>query len=216
MGNRQGRIESIDRLVGAFVGEILARDDSVLVVILGDFNALYDSETLATLSEAGGQGLSTNLVVAELPIEERHSYVFEANNQALDHLLVSPALLDALVPGGFDIVHINAEYADQVSGHAPLTSASLCWSPELRRPMMVRFGPGDEAIPRSPCLTRFSHGAIATRRGYCSWDVDHAGWVVTLHSPKEHDFYGKTLEEALAWCLVWLMAPELGVWPFRV
>jgi len=44
--------------------------------------------------------------------------------------------------------------------------------------------------------------AIATRRGYCSWTVDHASWVVTLHSPQEQDFYGKTLEEALAGCLV--------------
>jgi hypothetical protein len=26
--------------------------------------------------------------------------------------------------------------------------------------------------------------AIATRRGSCSWDVDRAGWVVTLHSPE--------------------------------
>jgi hypothetical protein len=34
--------------------------------------------------------------------------------------------------------------------------------------------------------------------------------VVTLHSPEEQEFYGRTLEEALAWCLVWLMAPELG------
>lgn len=56
--------------------------------------------------------------------------------------------------------------------------------------------------------------AIASRRGYCSWDVDHAGWVVALHSPEEHDFSGRTLEEALAWTLVWLMAPELGVGPF--
>jgi len=40
--------------------------------------------------------------------------------------------------------------------------------------------------------------AIATRRGYCSWTVDHAGWVVALHSPEEQDCYGKTLEEALA------------------
>ncbi len=54
--------------------------------------------------------------------------------------------------------------------------------------------------------------AIASRRGSCSWDVDHAGWVVTLHSPDEQDFYGRTLEEALAW----LMAPERGVKPFRV
>jgi hypothetical protein len=42
----------------------------------------------------------------------------------------------------------------------------------------------------------------------------HAGWGVTLHSPDEQDFSGKTLEEALAWCLVWLKAPEIGVGPF--
>jgi hypothetical protein len=53
--------------------------------------------------------------------------------------------------------------------------------------------------------------AIASRRGYCDWTVDHAGWVVMLLSPEEETFYGKTLEEALAWCLVWLMAPELVV-----
>jgi hypothetical protein len=29
-------------------------------------------------------------------------------------------------------------------------------------------------------------------------------------------FPGRTLEAALAWCLVWLMAPELGVGPFVV
>jgi hypothetical protein len=52
---------------------------------------------------------------------------------------------------------------------------------------------------------------IAYRRGYCWWDVDHAGWVVTLSSPEEQQFYGRTLEEGLAWCLVWLMAPEIGI-----
>jgi hypothetical protein len=60
--------------------------------------------------------------------------------------------------------------------------------------------------------------AVAIRRGSCSWDVDHASckWVVTLHSSEELDFYDRTLEEALAWCLVWLMAPELGIGPFLV
>jgi hypothetical protein len=33
-------------------------------------------------------------------------------------------------------------------------------------------------------------------------------------SPKEQTFYGRSPEEALAWCLVWLMAPELGVGSF--
>jgi hypothetical protein len=40
--------------------------------------------------------------------------------------------------------------------------------------------------------------------------------MVALHSAEEQDFSGKTLEEALAWSLVWLMAPELGIGPFLV
>jgi hypothetical protein len=39
---------------------------------------------------------------------------------------------------------------------------------------------------------------------------------VTLHCPEEQDFSGKTLEEALAWCLVWLMAPKLDAGPFLI
>ncbi len=57
---------------------------------------------------------------------------------------------------------------------------------------------------------------IAISGGSCWWDVDHAGWVVTLDRPERHEFSGRTLEEALAWCLVWLMAPELGVGRFPV
>ena len=58
--------------------------------------------------------------------------------------------------------------------------------------------------------------AIATRRGYCDWTVDHAGWVVMLLFPDEQAFSGRTLEEALAWCLVWLMAPALRIGTFLV
>jgi hypothetical protein len=40
---------------------------------------------------------------------------------------------------------------------------------------------------------------------------------MTLHFPEEQDFYSDTLEEALAWCLVWLIwGHELGVGPFLV
>ena len=81
-----------------------------------------------------------------------------------------------------------------------------------------------KAQPRSDVVFLFKRkGEATTRRGYSSETVDHASWVVTLHSPQEQDCSGKTLEEALAWCLVWLMAKgtpgdwghELGVGPFR-
>jgi hypothetical protein len=53
-------------------------------------------------------------------------------------------------------------------------------------------------------------------RGSWSWTVDHASGVVTLHSPDEQTFYGRMLEEGLAWWVVWLMAPQLGIGPFLV
>ena len=56
--------------------------------------------------------------------------------------------------------------------------------------------------------------AIAHRRGSCWWTVDHVNWVVTLDSPERQELNGRTLEEALAWCLEWLMAPEIGNGPF--
>jgi hypothetical protein len=52
--------------------------------------------------------------------------------------------------------------------------------------------------------------------GYCSRDVDHADWVVTLHFPEEQYVSGRTQEEDLAWCLVWLMFLELGIGQFLV
>jgi hypothetical protein len=41
-------------------------------------------------------------------------------------------------------------------------------------------------------------------------------WALTLQPTNERTFHGRTLEEALAWCLVWLMAPELEIGPSLV
>ena len=56
--------------------------------------------------------------------------------------------------------------------------------------------------------------ALQHRRGSCWWTVDLVNWVVTLDSPQRQELNGRTLEEALAWCLKWLMAPEIGNGPF--
>jgi hypothetical protein len=52
--------------------------------------------------------------------------------------------------------------------------------------------------------------AIAGRGGYVDWDYDEDGWVVFLLAPEREEFRGATVQEALAWCLVWLMVGELG------
>ena len=69
--------------------------------------------------------------------------------------------------------------------------------------------PTAEPRPLQDALKR----AIADRRGYVDWDVDHAGWRVDLLAPEREAFFGRTLEEALAWRLAWLMVGELGGGP---
>jgi predicted extracellular nuclease len=84
-------------IVGRIVGDILRSDSDTLVAGLGDFNDFYSSDALATVAEANGRGPLTNQVVSELPVGERDSYVFEGNSQALDQMLLNPALVQAAV-----------------------------------------------------------------------------------------------------------------------
>jgi hypothetical protein len=74
-----------------------------------------------------------------------------------------------------------------------------------------RVGVDPTAAPRA--LQDALKAAIADRRGSVERDVDRAGWAVVLLRPERETFRGRTLEEALAWCLVWLMVDELGVGP---
>ena len=51
---------------------------------------------------------------------EQYSYVFDGNSQALDHIMVSSNLLtNAAAAAGYDIVHVNSEFIDQISDHDP-------------------------------------------------------------------------------------------------
>ncbi|MFC0429476.1 endonuclease/exonuclease/phosphatase family protein [Kutzneria buriramensis] len=95
----------------AFVDQILAVNPKANIVIPGDFNDMQFSPTVATLT-AGGK---LRDLVNELPADQRYSYVYQGNSEVLDHLLVSTA------PRGvqYDVVHVNAEFADQASDHDP-------------------------------------------------------------------------------------------------
>lgn len=98
--------------VANFVADLHAADPSAKVVVLGDINDFQFSDTMAILETAGLHDL-----INTLPESERYTYVFEGNSQALDHILVSDALLSYV--NEYDVVHINAEFADQASDHDP-------------------------------------------------------------------------------------------------
>jgi predicted extracellular nuclease len=100
------------RIVNAFARDIQEADPHAAYVVLGDLNDFEFSETLQIL-----QGRQLLDLYSLLPRNERYSYVFEGNSQALDHILVSPSLLARLPE--YDSVHVNAEFADQQSDHDP-------------------------------------------------------------------------------------------------
>ncbi|MCJ0872138.1 endonuclease/exonuclease/phosphatase family protein [Streptomyces sp. AP-93] len=97
--------------VNTFVKQLLAVQSSARVVVLGDLN---DFEFSGTMSALASGGVLTPLA-GSLPAGERYTYVYQGNSQALDHILTSPALASS----EYDIVHINAEFADQASDHDP-------------------------------------------------------------------------------------------------
>ncbi|WP_431045039.1 endonuclease/exonuclease/phosphatase family protein [Streptomyces sp. P1-3] len=99
------------KAVNTFVKELLAVDPRADVVVAGDLNDYQFSPALDTLT-AGG--VLTDLV-KQLPRAERYGYVFNGNAQVLDHILTSRHIRRA----DYDIVHVNAEFADQASDHDP-------------------------------------------------------------------------------------------------
>lgn len=103
-------------VVRDFVTQILAVDPTARVIVLGDLNDFEFSTPLNTLKNGG---MLTTLMEV-LPQNERYTYVYEGNSQALDHIVVSSALSARRVR--VDVVHVNAEFATHWSDHDPVVA----------------------------------------------------------------------------------------------
>lgn len=99
-------------IVADYVDGLLSEDAGASVIVLGDLNDFEFSAPIGVLEAAGLTSL-----VETLPANQRYSYNFEGNAQVLDHIMVSPGLLAAT--SGFDVVHMNSEFSDQLSDHDP-------------------------------------------------------------------------------------------------
>ncbi|MEU6574223.1 lamin tail domain-containing protein [Streptomyces sp. NPDC046805] len=99
--------------VKGFVDQILAVDPNASVVALGDLNDFEFSQTADILT---ANNALTDLP-RTLPTAERYTYDFEGNSQVLDHILLSPGL--AAKAYSYDVVHVNSEFAAQLSDHDP-------------------------------------------------------------------------------------------------
>lgn len=80
----------------------LAADPDANIAVLGDFNGFTWEGSVSALTN-GGKMQDLNSL---LPAEERYSYVFEGNSQAIDHIVATNGLAQ---DAQFDAVHLNAE-----------------------------------------------------------------------------------------------------------
>ena len=101
-----------------FVSRILAADKKAEVVVVGDLNDYQFSPALASLetgtADGSGPSILTDLINT-LPVDQRYTYVFNGVSQVLDHILVTPTIKNVR----YQVVHVNAEYHNQVSDHDP-------------------------------------------------------------------------------------------------
>jgi predicted extracellular nuclease len=100
------------QVVNNFVDSILALNGNAKIVVLGDLNDFSFSTPLNTL-----KGGVLHALIETLPQSERYTYVFEGNSQDLDHILLSDGLFSGV--WDYDVVHVNSEFADQISDHDP-------------------------------------------------------------------------------------------------
>ncbi|WP_435279890.1 endonuclease/exonuclease/phosphatase family protein [Streptomyces sp. 1222.5] len=116
----QRRLQATE--VNTFVKSLLTTDDGAKVVVLGDLNDYEFSDSVSALTASG----VLKDLLTTLPEAERYTYIYEGNSQSLDHILLSPSL------GHFeyDVLHINAEFADPASDHDPQVvriNTDGCW-----------------------------------------------------------------------------------------
>jgi uncharacterized protein len=101
-----------------FIGQLLAIDKKADVVVVGDLNDYQFSPALSVLrtgtSDGSGTPTLTDLITT-LPANQQYTYDFDGISEVLDHILVTSGISKYT----YQVVHVNSEYAHQVSDHDP-------------------------------------------------------------------------------------------------
>ncbi len=154
-------------VVKTFVQSLLAVNASTNVIVLGDLNDFDFSNPVNTL-ESGGL---TNLT-EQLSQNERYTYNYQGNAQALDHILVSSNLVSKL--DGVDVVHINSEFSDQDSDHDPAI-ARFTFTTALKANLVLGTNDSDRLLGTTAADRLVGGQAHDTLRGGKGDDVLQGG-----------------------------------------
>jgi predicted extracellular nuclease len=104
------------RELRSFAESLLAVDPKANLVILGDLNEPEWADGVTHLARPPLVNL-----IERLPANDRYTFNFEGTSQAIDHVVVSPALAQ---DAALDIVHRNSDCPDslRVSDHDPIVA----------------------------------------------------------------------------------------------
>jgi predicted extracellular nuclease len=109
------------RALHDYAADLLAADPEARLAVLGDMNTFESSDELAELLP--GSPAALHPLMPLVPPEERYSYNYEGNSQALDHIFVSHVLLRG---AELDVVHLNTDFpvlpGHTASDHDPLVA----------------------------------------------------------------------------------------------
>ncbi len=101
-----------------FINQILAVHRKADVVVVGDLNDYQFSPALSVLKTGTSDGTGTPTLtdlITTLPASQQYTYDFDGVSEVLDHILVSTGITKFT----YQVVHINAEFANQTSDHDP-------------------------------------------------------------------------------------------------
>lgn len=181
-------------VVKNFVQSILAIAPNANVIVAGDLNDFEFSNPVSILESAGLTSL-----IETLPANERYTYNFEGNAQTLDHVLVSNSLLSKL--DGYDVVHINSEFADQDSDHDPSLARFNLPGNTAPTDVSLNVTSVNENVPANTVVSTFTTTDPDTRNTFSyslvagTGDADNAAFAIannTLKINASPDFESKS------------------------
>lgn len=133
-GRRLLQAEHVARIVNESHSQAVAEN----IIVLGDLNDFSDSAPLLRLTEAASAAYPLIDTWDLLPDGDRYSYIFNGVSQVLDHILISPNVVQSL--SGLDTLHINADRAMCDAG----LETQTCQASD-HDPLMMRLRPGGAA-----------------------------------------------------------------------
>ena len=132
-GGVDSRAEQV-QVIKSFVDSIRTSDPSANVIVLGDFNEFQMAPPMQDLIKSGDL---VELLDIHLTPEERYTYNFDGNSQALDHIIVSSNLA---ANSDIEAVHVNTWTQTSSSDHDPLLArVNLCKQRSTKRRKFFSF-----------------------------------------------------------------------------